>query len=453
MLEGNSASLTEPELAALQEAVLDKLLSKLSSNAAPIDRSEMFVKLSRESPEFTAEVFFKPASGVDIAEAHAIAAAIEAGSGGPGHFVTPDDGTTNYSIVSASARHSTQPPTMAPTAPPTANPTLSPTTSCERTLMVVDAHRNGPDQDLFPLGPAGVALTDLSQSAMLSLRIELDESFGGSVEFTIYDTQTGVSIPHLENNYPYTLMGDDNNISGHVNYHGWKATVGEHTVAIRIFTGKDRSGELFCAIEETFEVVAPPPTPPVPCTSAYWGTWPAVKGGRVCDKLAEDRGAACAAVIDFSQTPWAATCNEYCNGVGLPCVDADDEKKNKCKIFQKTAATTTCFTPINAAIGTDAICYCGFGAQPAGVSGGSGDTTADAAPESSESSTVATALVVTGAAVAFVMIATVIAVVARRTWNTATTPAAQTAAIDTADQSSDAAGEEAVDLQWDESEL
>ena len=342
---------------------------------------------------------------------------------------------------------------VASSPPTTASPTLSPTTSCEKTLMVVRSRRNAIDTDLYPLRPAGVALTDLSQSAMLSLRIELDESFGGSVEFTIYDTQTGVSIPHLENNYPYTLMGDDNNISGHVNYHGWKATVGEHTVAIRIFTGKDRSGELFCAIEETFEVVAPPPTPPVPCTSAYWGTWPAVKGGRVCDKLAEDRGAACAAVIDFSQTPWAATCNEYCNGVGLPCVDADDEKKNKCKIFQKTAATTTCFTPINAAIGTDAICYCGFGAQPAGVSGGSGDTTADAAPESSESSTVATALVVTGAAVAFVMIATVIAVVARRTWNTATTAAAQTAAIDTADQSSDAAGEEAVDLQWDESEL
>merc|ERR1719162_2042655 len=118
VLEGNSASLTEPELAALKEGVLDKLLSKLSSNAAPIDRSQMFVKLSRESPQFTAEAFFKPGSGVDIAEAHAIAAAIEADSGGPYHFVTPDAGLTEYPIVSASAQHSSQPPTMAPSFSP-----------------------------------------------------------------------------------------------------------------------------------------------------------------------------------------------------------------------------------------------------------------------------------------------------------------------------------------------
>jgi hypothetical protein len=120
VLEGNSTSLTEPELAALKAGVLDKVW--LSSNAADIDRSEVFVKLSRESPTFTAEVFFKPASGADIAEAHAIAAAIEAGSGTERHFVTPDDGTTKYPIVGASARHSTQPPTSDPTTSPTDAP-------------------------------------------------------------------------------------------------------------------------------------------------------------------------------------------------------------------------------------------------------------------------------------------------------------------------------------------
>ena len=257
--------------------------------------------------------------------------------------------------------------TPSPTPSPTPNPTLSPTTSCERMLMVVDAHRNGPDQDLFPLGPAGVALTELSQSAKLSLRIELDESFGGSVEFTIYDTQTGMSIPHVENSYPYALMGDDN-VTGNLDYYGWRATVGEHTLAVRIFTGKSRSGELLCAHDVIFEVVAsrdaptsPPTQPPTPSlTTCDTSAWPAVKGGRTCDKLAETRGAACAAVIDFSQTE-AATCSGYCNSLGLTCVDADDEKRNKCKVFQRTAAATTCSTVINAAIGMDAICYCNVG--------------------------------------------------------------------------------------------
>ena len=50
--------------------------------------------------------------------------------------------------------------------------------------MVVDAQV---ETDLYELGPDGVALTDLSQSTMMSLRLELDTSFGGSVEFVIYN--------------------------------------------------------------------------------------------------------------------------------------------------------------------------------------------------------------------------------------------------------------------------
>ena len=335
--------------------------------------------------------------------------------------------------------------TPAPTTPPTANPTLSPTTSCERMLMVVDAHANGPDQYLFPLGPAGVALTDLSQSAKMSLIIELDESFGGSVEFTINDTQTGLSIPHVENSYPYALMGDDN-VVGNLDYYGWRATVGEHALAIRIFTGKSRSGELLCARDVIFEVVASrdiptspptsPPTPSVPTCDA--SAWPAVKRGRVCDKLAEPRGAAvCAAVIDFSQTE-AATCSGYCTSLGLVCVDADDEKRNKCKVLQRTAAATTCSTVINAALGMDAICYCNAGltfnperAQRATA----GDVSAKTGAPASGSETVATAVVVTGGVV-FVVLASMITVVRRRTRNTQRMPAG------------------AVDLEWDaETEL
>lgn len=300
--------------------------------------------------------------------------------------------------------------------------------------MVVDAHRNGPDQDLFPLGPAGVALTDLSQSAMLSLRIELDESFGGSVEFTIYDTRTGTSIPHLENSYPYALMGDDN-VAGNVDYRGWRATVGQHTLALRIFTGKSRSGELLCAHDVIFEVVAsgdaptspptlPPTPPPEPTCDA--SAWPAVKSGRVCDQLAENRGAACAALIDFSRTE-AATCSGYCNSLGLTCVDADDEKRDKCKVFQRTAAATTCSTVINAAIGMDAICYCNVGLSSGPEAAISGDVSAKTEATASGSETVATAVVVSGG-VAFVAIAIMITtVVRRRTRST-----------------------EAVDLQWDD---
>jgi len=296
-------------------------------------------------------------------------------------------------------------------------------------LMVVDAHRNWPDQDLFPLGAAGVALTDLSQSAKLSLRIELDESFEGSVEFTIN------GIPHVENNYPYALMGD-NNVAGNLDYYGWTATVGEHTLAIRIFTGKSRSGELLCARDVIFEVVAsrPPTSPPTSLptpsvTTCDASVWPAVKGGRVCDKLADTRGAACAAVIDFSRTE-AASCSGYCNSLGLTCVDADNEKRNKCKVLQRTAAATTCSTVINAALGMDAICYCNVSLALNPEAATAGDASAKTEATASGSATVATAVVVTGGVV-LVVIAIMITVHRRRlrTRNTASST---------------------VDLQWDD---
>jgi len=129
--------------------------------------------------------------------------------------------------------------------------------------MVVSVHRNTAGADLYELGPAGVALTDLSHSAMMSLRLELDESFRGSVEFVIYNSQTLASIPVVENNYPYSLMGDAN-MDDHYGYRGWRATVGQHTVYVRIFAGKDLSGEELCSRDVTFAVVphrdAPPQT-------------------------------------------------------------------------------------------------------------------------------------------------------------------------------------------------
>jgi len=117
--------------------------------------------------------------------------------------------------------------------------------------MVVDAQV---ETDLYELGPDGVALTDLSQSTMMSLRLELDTSFGGSVEFVIYNPQMLASIPVVENSYPYSLVGDSN-ITGHFDYRGWRATVGQHTVYIRIFTGKDLSGDELCSRDVTFDVI------------------------------------------------------------------------------------------------------------------------------------------------------------------------------------------------------
>ena len=52
------------------------------------------------------------------------------------------------------------------------------------------------------------------------------------------------------------------------------------------------------------------------------------------------------------------TCNAFCGREGLSCIDADDEKKNRCTRRKKTAAATTCLTVIDASFGSDAICYC-----------------------------------------------------------------------------------------------
>ena len=82
--------------------------------------------------------------------------------------------------------------------------------------------------------------------------------------------------------------------------------------------------------------------------------WPAVS--RICDELAE-----CAALINFADAAiyGVTTCDRFCAAQGLACVDADDEKANNCRPKKRTADATTCFTVIDATIGSDAICYCG----------------------------------------------------------------------------------------------
>ena len=120
---------------------------------------------------------------------------------------------------------------------------------------MVDSFRNAPDPDLYPLRPNGVALADLSSSHEMSLRLELYPAFEGSVEFTILDPQTQQPVARVENSFPFSLMGDNGRL-GNVNYQGWIATVGSHTVHIRIFADKDLRGGELCSISERFEVVA-----------------------------------------------------------------------------------------------------------------------------------------------------------------------------------------------------
>ena len=57
------------------------------------------VELSSSKPEFQAEAFFEPGSGVGIDDTNAIVAAIEAGSDGPKHLVTPVGGVARYPIL------------------------------------------------------------------------------------------------------------------------------------------------------------------------------------------------------------------------------------------------------------------------------------------------------------------------------------------------------------------
>ena len=114
-LEGDPTSLTGPELAALMECFLDKL--EATGVVSFGTRSSIVVELTPVpgTSTFILAAFFRPGSGVTIADAHAIAAAIQAGSSGSNHFVTCDDGTTQYPIAGVSAEHEVPSPTSSPT--------------------------------------------------------------------------------------------------------------------------------------------------------------------------------------------------------------------------------------------------------------------------------------------------------------------------------------------------
>ena len=116
-LEGDPTSLTGPELNALEQCFLDKL--EATGVVSFGDRSSIVVELTPGTSTFIFDAFFRPGSGVTIADAHAIVAAIQAGSGGSSHFVTCDDCTMQYPIAGASAEHEVPSPTSSPT-PPTA---------------------------------------------------------------------------------------------------------------------------------------------------------------------------------------------------------------------------------------------------------------------------------------------------------------------------------------------
>ena len=120
-LRGNSATLTEPDLAALKVGFLDRLQA---ASDATFHRSNIVVVLSSDDP-FQAEAFFRPGSGVDITEAHAIAAAVQY----PGSAITPDGGGTQYEIIYALANQRVPQHTLAPTLAPTASPSPAPSFS------------------------------------------------------------------------------------------------------------------------------------------------------------------------------------------------------------------------------------------------------------------------------------------------------------------------------------
>ena len=107
LLSGYSALLNEPELAALKAGFLDKLEG---ASDQTFDRTRVVAVLSPGGLRdlFLAEAYFKPGSGVGIAEAHAIAAAIQY----TGSVVTPEVGTVHHGIVYALASHAVPPLTM-----------------------------------------------------------------------------------------------------------------------------------------------------------------------------------------------------------------------------------------------------------------------------------------------------------------------------------------------------
>ena len=71
-------------------------------------------------------------------------------------------------------------------------------------------------------------------------------------------------------------------------------------------------------------------------------------------------------MIDFEDI-MPNTCGEFCTSHGLQCDDANDDKKNKCKVKSNTASQYTCDTEILGRTGWDAICYCADPPRPTGV--------------------------------------------------------------------------------------
>ena len=131
-LQGDSMYLTASELAALKVRILDKLqaeageeLDRTKVTQPPDGRCRAVVGQTGVQ----VEAVFKPRSGVDIADAYAIAAAIDAGSGGMSHFVTPDAGATQCPVFGeSSVSYASPTPTMAPRPSPalTVAPTEAP---------------------------------------------------------------------------------------------------------------------------------------------------------------------------------------------------------------------------------------------------------------------------------------------------------------------------------------
>lgn len=107
VLEGDSASLAETDLAALKVGVLDTLQN--ASNT-PFDRANILVELTANVPVFQAKAYFKPGSGVDFSGARAIAAAIGAAGYGPANFVTHDHGTTRHLVFGEPSAEHAMPP-------------------------------------------------------------------------------------------------------------------------------------------------------------------------------------------------------------------------------------------------------------------------------------------------------------------------------------------------------
>ena len=124
-LGGGSSSLSTPDLEALKQGLLNQLESTLQTldGTATLDRSNIVVELARAELPIVFEAFFKTGSGADIAELHAIAAAIPTDES---IIVTPDGGGAGHPIVDVYVGHAIPSPTMPPSVSPTASPTFAP---------------------------------------------------------------------------------------------------------------------------------------------------------------------------------------------------------------------------------------------------------------------------------------------------------------------------------------